>query len=84
MQTYGRNDRGLKRKFRDAIIMMPVCTGLPIKKDCDFNSGMINKVNTGTKKYAVGITAPSGWVPWFLSVTYCLYVIQFYSLGTNV
>jgi len=30
MQTYGRTDRGLKRKLRDAIMIIPVNTGLPI------------------------------------------------------
>ena len=78
MQTYGRTDRGLKRKLRDAIITVPACARLPIKKDCDFNSG--NNKNEYLGKNVCGIiTAPSGWLPRFLSVTYLLYVLHFYS-----
>jgi hypothetical protein len=82
MQTYGRNDRGLKIKFRDAIITVPVTTGVPIKKDCDFNSGN-NKSEYKGKQCMRLITALSGWEPVCLSVTYCLYVIQFYSSGSK-
>jgi len=53
IQTYGRTDRGLKRKFKKAIMIIPVNTGFPIKKDCDFNSGKNNKVNNRAKTFAV-------------------------------
>lgn len=42
-RPYGRNGLGLNRILSEAINIKPVNTGLPIKKDCDFNSEEINK-----------------------------------------
>jgi|GEM_PF-3908435 len=51
-RPYGRNGLGLKSILSVAINMKPVITGLPIKMDCDFNSGDI-KMNIRAKRSGI-------------------------------